>query len=212
MTTWTAEDFAAQIGAFRREVAGIVRRVVVTRSTGGIWQMLGHALFDASRKETREVENYPGIGLAARPPDNGQAEAIVVNVGGPNNPAMVATRDEATRAKVNDVKPDETTTYNSAVRLHAKANGTIELRAHASPVVEPTIKATTYRSAEDTMLSALTTCLIAINTYAVAIAAIADPTNVATPTLTTALTTMQTAIASFQAAAATYATTVVKVQ
>ena len=63
---------------------------------------------------------------------------------------------------------------------------------------QPTLKGTTYRSAEDTLLTALAT-------YATAIAAIADPSGSATTALTGAIT-------AFQTAAATYLTTIAKVR
>jgi phage gp45-like len=130
--TWTAEDFANAIGEFRRTMRGLVRRVKVDLTdAGGFWRVLGHTLFDPTDREGRDVANYPGIGIAARPPVDAGAEAIVVNVGGQNNPAIVATRDEATRAKVDDVATDETAIYNSSARVHVKVDGSIEARTHA---------------------------------------------------------------------------------
>lgn len=131
----TAEDFANAIGEFRREMAGKIRRMVIGRSNGGIWQALGHALFDATKREAPDVENYPGIGIFARPPDR-QGEAIVVQVGGPNNPAIIAARDEATRAKVDAIAADETTIYNAEARVYLKHDGTIEARTHAGVAVK----------------------------------------------------------------------------
>lgn len=128
--TWSVQDFAEAAGVFRREMAGAVRRFVIGRSDGGVWQVLGHLLFDPTKRETKDVENYPGIGIFARPP-NGSGEGIVVQAGGPNNPAIVATRDEATRAKVNDIDADESTLYNSLARVYVKKDGTVEIRTHA---------------------------------------------------------------------------------
>ena len=69
----------------------------------------------------------------------------------------------------------------------------------------------TYRSHEDTLITAIRTAFAAINTYAVAIKPVADPSNAATPALTTALTTtFQAAVTAFNAAASTYLTTVLK--
>lgn len=137
--TWSVQDFAEAAGVFRREMAGAVRRFVIGRSDGGVWQVLGHLLFDPTKRETKDVENYPGIGVFARPPD-GAGEGIVVQAGGPNNPALIAARDEATRAKVNDVAPDETAIYNSAARVHVKANGTIEARTHSGTAEQLAMK------------------------------------------------------------------------
>lgn len=75
--------------------------------------------------------------------------------------------------------------------------GSTEVIVGAVAGAEVTIKGSTYRTAEDTLLTAL-------NTYIAAIQAIADPTGVATTTLTTAIN-------NFQAAASTYLTTKAKV-
>lgn len=137
---WSAQDFAEMAGGFRRELAGIVRRMTVSRSGTGIWQLAGHLLLDGLKRETREVENYSGIGIYARPPDNGSAEGIAVNVGGPNNPALIAMRDEGTRTKVDDIAPDESTLYNSQARIYVKADGTVEVRTHAGVAVSLALK------------------------------------------------------------------------
>lgn len=135
-----AEYFAQQIGEFRRMVAGVARRMVVRLTSGGVWQATGHLLFGGVR-ETREIELWPGIGFFARPPKGGtSAEAAVVNLGGQNNPAIIATRDELTRKKVDDVVDDEAAMYNTVARLHVKADGTIEARTHAGVAIKlPTL-------------------------------------------------------------------------
>lgn len=127
--TWTPADFAQEIGSFRRELRGLVRRMVVNLTDAGVWRVLGHALISPTDREGRDVENYPGIGFAARPPA-GLGEAIVIQVGGANNPAIVASRDEATRANVADLIADEAVMYNSTVRVHMKADGTVEIGTH----------------------------------------------------------------------------------
>jgi hypothetical protein len=76
-------------------------------------------------------------------------------------------------------------------------SSTVKIGGGASPH-EPTIKATTYRSAEDLFLAALTA-------YVTAIQAIADPLNVASPLMTGAITT-------FTSAASAYLTTIAKVR
>lgn len=128
---WTPEEFAEQIGAFRREVAGIVRKMTIGAVSGASWQMIGHRLIDYGDLETSEVEVFSGIGFFSRPAGGGTAEAIMVEIGGANGPAVIATRDEATRALVDDIAADETTLYNSLSRVQAKADGTIEARSHA---------------------------------------------------------------------------------
>lgn len=139
--SWTSEDFAEAIGSFRREVAGVIRRMTIGRSDGGIWQTVGHILLDGTTKEAREVENYPGIGIFSRPPDGGSGESIVVHAGGPNNPAIVGSRDEATRANVDDIAADESTLYNSKSRVYIKADGSVEIRSHGGAAVSLATKA-----------------------------------------------------------------------
>lgn len=67
------------------------------------------------------------------------------------------------------------------------------------------VRGDAYRSAEDTLFTALVTAFHAIKLYAVAIQGTADPSNAATPALVTALTTtLDTAKAAFDAAASSY--------
>jgi len=136
---YTAQDFAEMIGSFRRQFGGLIRRMSVKLTTGGVWQVAGHLLFD-NRREAPPAENYPGIGFSARPPANDSAEAIVVQVGGSNQPAIVATRDEATRAKVADIVVDEAVVYNSVARVYVKADGTIEIRTHGGAAARLALK------------------------------------------------------------------------
>ena len=134
---WTAEDFAQAASAFRREMAGAIRRMMIGAAPGSIWQLVGHYLFDTTKQETRDAPYFHNIGTFARPPaNNGSAEAIMMQVGGANGPAIVATRDEATRAKVDDIAADESTLYNSQSRVYVKADSTIEARSHGGTAKE----------------------------------------------------------------------------
>ena len=131
---WTAEEFAQQIGGFRRQLAGIVRRMAVKVTEGGVWQVAGHLLFDGQR-ETVPAENYPGIGLAARPPASDAVEAVVVQIGGQNQPAIVGLRDEATRAKVSDLVADEAALYNTLVQIEQLADPAFKVEIEAIAVL-----------------------------------------------------------------------------
>lgn len=73
---------------------------------------------------------------------------------------------------------------------------------------EPTLKATTYRTAEDLMLTAMTTWLAALAVYIV----IPVPTAPQTATYTAAQGVFAASIATFQAGTATYPTTIAKVR
>lgn len=80
-------------------------------------------------------------------------------------------------------------------------------------LAEPTLKATTYRQAEDLLIAAITAALAAVEAYATLIQPVADPTKAATPALVTAiLTTWPQAVATFATAAAAAPTTNAKVQ
>lgn len=195
--SWSPEEFAEVTSAFRREFAGAFRRMLVTRTGTGTWQTMGHALLDPTKPETREIENWPGIGVTARPPDGGSGEAVVVQIGGPNNPAIVATRDEATRTLVDDIAPNESTLYNSLSRVYVRNDGTIELRSHTPTTVEPALKGNTYTSAENTFLAAFVTWLGSLTT--------------ALPSMTTPNATLATAIGVFQTALTASKSAVVKV-
>lgn len=126
--SYTAEEFAEMIGAFRREVAAVAKRMVVSLSSGPAWQMLGHTVFN-KRREAPNVEAYQGIGFASRPPAGSKsAEGIVIAVGGVNNPALVATRDEAVRAaSAGDLEDDEAAVFNTTARVRVKKDGTVEI-------------------------------------------------------------------------------------
>lgn len=84
-----------------------------------------------------------------------------------------------------------------------------EIQLGAGGAVQSTVKAETYRSAEDTLISAINTWAQAVNTALISIPAFVDPAKSAFATATAALST---AVASFQASASSYLTTVVKVR
>ena len=186
------------------QLAGMVRRMAVSLTTKALWQIVGFRKSDGTQ-ETRNAEPFTGIGFYSRPPSSGKPEAIVVMVGDANAPVVVATRDEKTRAaSAGDLGADEAAIYNTLARAHVKSDGTVAVEPIIGSVLQPMIKGQTYRTGEDTMLTALSTFLVALAAYATGIKAVADPSNASTPALLTACTTMEAAIATFQAAAATY--------
>lgn len=108
---------------------GMVRRMAITATAKVLWRLAGFKQADGTTEKT-DVENFSGIGFFARPPSGGSAECIVINVGGALSPAIVATRDEATRAAVaGNLADDETCVHNSQAVIIIKANGTIEARS-----------------------------------------------------------------------------------
>lgn len=121
--------------AFR--LAGMVRRMAVkitniVKNAGAapstsFWQLLGHLLLDNTTQETADAEVFSGVGFYARPPADANAEAIVAFPGGPSNPCVVASRDEATRKKVAGAAlQDETFVFNSQVAIRFTASGLIQ--------------------------------------------------------------------------------------
>ena len=134
----TPEHFAQDNDPRWRKVAGLLRRMVVRFSAQGIWELAGFSTL----KEVVRSEGFQGLGFWARPPSGVTVEAIVVSIGGSDHPVVVALRDETTRRAVaNALLADESIQYNSSVRVHAKANGTVEVRAHGGVALPLATKA-----------------------------------------------------------------------
>jgi phage gp45-like len=122
-------EFAEQISAAARDAAGKIRRMAITLTTRALWQVLGHLLIDGT-PETHDAEVFSGVGFYSRPPTGSKPEAIVVFPGGPGNPTIIATRDEATRkASVGNGTDDIAAMFNTVAIVMVKADGTIELRS-----------------------------------------------------------------------------------
>jgi len=112
-------------------LGGLARKFSVALTDGTLWQIVGHVLFDATTPETKNVENYSGIGFYARPPaGSASAEAVTVNIGGASTPAIVATRDEATRQhSAGDLEPNESCIFNGLARIRVRNDGIVEIHA-----------------------------------------------------------------------------------
>lgn len=108
-----------------RDALGMIRRMAITLTDGAFWQVVGHLLFDGVTREPKQVEPYTGVGFYSRPAPGSNAEAIVVHVGGAQNPAIVATRDEDLRKKVfpssAPMGQDEAAAFNTQAVMHVKA-------------------------------------------------------------------------------------------
>ena len=135
-------DHAKVTDPFRRMIYGLIRRMVVTLSGGATdprWQLLGVRTL-AGDDERVIAEPFLGIGFYARPESDGKPEAIVVNVGGANAPAVIAVRDEKTRKAIaNAIKAGETMIFNARACIYLKDDGTIEIRAPGGSA-EPLVK------------------------------------------------------------------------
>lgn len=92
----------------------------------------------------------------------------------------------------------------TALVIHT--SGGILIKFGSSGASESAILGSTYRTAEDTLLTALTTFTTAISAHSAPAGPYPDPT------LVTAATAMNTAIAAFKAAAATYLSQKVKLE
>jgi hypothetical protein len=202
-------ELAEAVGTAARELAGKVRRMIVTRTRTALWQVTGHTLLDGTT-ETRDAENFAGgVGYYARPNDDEDVEAIVAFPGGPGNPIIIATRQEATRRVIAaDLSADETQLHNSSTLIRIKSDGTVEIRS-AAGVAQSTILGEAYRSAEDTLDAAMVTLLAALLTFAGTCTTVPAGTSAA---LGTAIGVYGDALAAFQLASSTYLSTVAKVQ
>lgn len=212
MTDYTVKDFRDQTSPEVRDWRGMIRRVAISLTTGATWQVIGHLLLDGVTRETRPAEVFSGIGFFGRPPAGANAEGVLAFVGGAANPQLIATRDEDTRKKVANIDQNETAMFNSLAIATAKKDGTFEVRAAATPTVQPTLLGDTYRNAEDTMLNSLVAATDAIGAYATAIQGIVDPTNANTLTLLAKLVSFHAAASAFQSAGAAYLTAVLRAQ
>lgn len=135
-TSNTAKDWRDLTSTQARELAGKVRRMAVSvtnivkdavTTSFSFWQVVGHLLQDNTTQETADAEVFSGVGFYARPPAGANAEAIVAFPGGPSNPVVVASRDEATRKKAaGQALQDETFVYNSQVVIRMNSAGLIQ--------------------------------------------------------------------------------------
>ena len=144
MTRKTADDFQEETSPQTRGDDGKIRRMPISLTQGVLWQITGHQMLDGT-DETHDAPVFSGIGFASRPPDNGSPEAIVAFVGGPSNPVIIATRDEATRATAfaasGELQAGETAIFNAGAIVLIKADGTIEIRSVGGAAVALATKA-----------------------------------------------------------------------
>lgn len=138
--------------------AGAVRRMAITLTARALWQLTGFRLPGSgasSTTETTTAEPFLGIGFHARPPANGKAEAIVIMVGDAGAPAVIAVRDERTRAAVaGALLPDESAVFNSRAIVHLTAAGKIDARSEGGSAV-PLAKASDLSRLLDALTEAI---------------------------------------------------------
>jgi hypothetical protein len=112
-----------------RALAGMIRRVAVTLTSSSFWQVVGHLLIDGKTKERREVEVFSGIGFDARPSGDSNAEGIMANVGGMENPILLAHRDEDARKLWPKLRSNETRVFTRKAAVTLSQDPIIEARS-----------------------------------------------------------------------------------
>jgi phage gp45-like len=123
-----------------RSLVGAIRRMAIRVTSRPLWQVTGYEIDGTT--ETQQAEPFTGIGFFARPPASGKPEAIVVAAAGAKSPAIVAVRDEKTRAAVaGTLAEDEAMVYGSTALVHVTAGGTVEARAPGGTAVYLATKA-----------------------------------------------------------------------
>lgn len=111
-----------------RRLAGLVRRMAVTVTSATFWQVVGHLLLDSKTRETLDAEVFSGGGFYWRPKAGANTEAIVAFPGGPENPAIVALRDEDLRKKMAQLAQDEAAMVNTQAGVYITHDGFVEAR------------------------------------------------------------------------------------
>lgn len=129
------EELAEAVGAMARQVAGAIRRMGIGTTVDVRFQVIGHTQLDGST-ETRDADVFSGLGFAARPPDDGAPEAVVVFVGEvAREPIIAAMKDEQTRAALfklaGALAADETAMFNSGALVVIKSTGKIQAKSAA---------------------------------------------------------------------------------
>src|SRR5688572_29787082 len=125
LTRVTDPELRRSVGSIRRFAIKVTERV--------LWQLLGYKI--GTVVETHQAEPFTGIGFYSRPPADGRPEAITVNVGGANSPAIVATRDERTRARMaGNLADGESAMYGSGT-IVVTGESTIEARSENGTAV-----------------------------------------------------------------------------
>lgn len=138
MSYKNSADFARQTGEALRLLRGSIRRMAITLTESAIWRVIGR---QGNEPETIDSEQFGGVGFYARPPASGKPEAVVVAVGGAATTAIVATRDEATRAaSVGNLAAGETAVYNDKAVIVVKADGSVEIRLVGGAAVPLALK------------------------------------------------------------------------
>lgn len=133
-----AKDFALETSKTIRDLKGAVRRLVVQFTDGALWQMLA-ATNVAGDDDVVSVEVFQGIGIYARPPADGRADGIGVQVGGSKHLVAVGLRDQATLKAVEaalgrEVAQGETLIFTPKICVFLTEDGHVEIGRPGEPV------------------------------------------------------------------------------
>jgi len=142
-------------------IANAARRVAVTLSSGGLWQVAGFDRGDGDDSEPPfKVPAFQGIGFASRPSGDTEAEAILVRLG-EEHFAIVGLRDEDIRI---NLEAGETAIFNKAgASVKLTKDGHIDLspaagrqiRNGGDTATNGVIKGTERNTSEQVFLTAL---------------------------------------------------------
>jgi phage gp45-like len=122
-------------GRLASAIQNLCRRMAVTLSGGGLWQLSGYA----KEAPLPDVPVFSGIGFASRPEPGSDAEAIVLKVGAASgHPVIIAMRDESVRMELSE---DETAIFNGQCVVHCRADGTVAISSRGGTSVPLATKA-----------------------------------------------------------------------
>jgi phage gp45-like len=155
-------------------LVNLVRHMAVRTAAAAAWRLAGYEDGDGN-EELEDGEVFSGIGFWSLPSASGEAEVILAHPGAATgNSAVIATRDEKTRAAVvaalGGVDAGEhgaTLTFNGGAVVWLRGDGGVEIRCAPGKTVE--IKSWDGAAAElmtkadgQVLRSALTTAAISV--------------------------------------------------
>lgn len=205
-------------GRVELKLSTLARRFRIVETSKVAWRLNGMEGGEGD-VEQEDAELFPGIGIYARPKGSDRAEALVVKVGGESgHPVVVAVRDEDMRraqAVIRDLGEGEVAVFNHLGYAKFDAQGnltihsptTIKLGASA---VQPLVRGTVYRAAEDALLTSLATLEASVAAMAVKLAidpALAPDSKTAAGNVATPAGAFVTALGLFTGAGASYLST-----
>ncbi len=132
MSRQTLRSLRERRGKATNTLRNMARRMDLAATSGALWGLEGFTDGDGN-VERDEAENFSGVGFYSRPVE-GAGEAVIVKVGADSgHPAVVATRDQAALAALEDVIGEvgagETVVFNRRALLWVRADGQVHVGA-----------------------------------------------------------------------------------